>query len=370
MENAPENAPLKILMRVTAVLKGEADSFGKKAVSIRTSIGQQRRHKNTKVRVLPSDWDDINMRVRSSHPQANHLNTVIKKIILEHELSLINGTVQIDDGTFHSYGMQLLSAWSNDLEDSSVTNYTIDFNKIHTYRPTLKMSCMNRQFLIDYKKHLQDKGDAPNTIWRGFRFIRKFMLAAIADGRMKDYPIKGWKDMPKYKNPKTFYLTQDQVDKVEAYSIDDAKPSHLAFIAKWFVLSCYTGLRFGDMYAFNADEHIRGNRLTLYTDKTGEIVSLKITDKLRELFDRVEWKRLHIQNQPANRELKKIQSFLKIRINMTCHVARHTFGVRCADAGIPIETTARLMGHTDIKTTAIYYKITDKRMDEDVKSIF
>ena len=357
-------------MRVTAVLKGNADDKGRKAVSIRTSIGQKRIHKNTNIRLLPTDWDGDSMRVKASHPQAAHLNTVIKKKILEHELDLINGATQISDGTFYSFGKQLLSTWENDLEDSSVVNYTIDFNKVHDYRPSLKMSQMNRQFLIDYKKYLQHKGDAPNTIWRGFRFIRKIMLAAIAAGRMKDYPIKGWKDMPKYKNPKTFYLTQDQVDLVEKYSIDKSKPPHLTFIAKWFVLSCYTGLRFGDMYNFNADDHIRNNRLTLYTDKTGEIVSLKITDKLRELFDRVEWKRLHVQNQPANRELKIIQADLKIKISMTCHVARHTFGVRCADAGIPIETTAKLMGHTDIKTTAIYYKITDKRMDEDVKAIF
>jgi integrase len=36
------------------------------------------------------------------------------------------------------------------------------------------------------------------------------------------------------------------------------------------------------------------------------------------------------------------------------HDLRHTFGTRCAAAGVPLRTLQAWMGHTDIKTTMVY----------------
>jgi integrase len=36
------------------------------------------------------------------------------------------------------------------------------------------------------------------------------------------------------------------------------------------------------------------------------------------------------------------------------HDLRHTFGVRCANAGVPMRTLMKWMGHRDFKTTLIY----------------
>ena len=37
------------------------------------------------------------------------------------------------------------------------------------------------------------------------------------------------------------------------------------------------------------------------------------------------------------------------------HSFRHTFGTNLSRAGVPIEETAKLMGHADISITAKYY---------------
>ena len=58
------------------------------------------------------------------------------------------------------------------------------------------------------------------------------------------------------------------------------------------------------------------------------------------------------------------------RIGVPCksfHVYRHTFGTNLCKNGVPIQTTAKLLGHKDINMTAAYYVNVD--MEEKLKAI-
>lgn len=62
----------------------------------------------------------------------------------------------------------------------------------------------------------------------------------------------------------------------------------------------------------------------------------------------------------CNRVLKKIAAEVGIDKTITYHMARHTFATTNALAqGIRIEVVSRMLGHTNIKTTQIYAKVTD-----------
>lgn len=49
------------------------------------------------------------------------------------------------------------------------------------------------------------------------------------------------------------------------------------------------------------------------------------------------------------------------------HVARHTMATTvCLVNGVPIESLSKVLGHTNIKTTQLYAKITDEKLSNDL----
>lgn len=51
---------------------------------------------------------------------------------------------------------------------------------------------------------------------------------------------------------------------------------------------------------------------------------------------------------------------------MISHTRRHTFGTLLVSAGVPMESIAKMMGHTNIRTTQGYAKVTDDKISEDM----
>ncbi|MBQ9229895.1 MAG: tyrosine-type recombinase/integrase [Prevotella sp.] len=47
------------------------------------------------------------------------------------------------------------------------------------------------------------------------------------------------------------------------------------------------------------------------------------------------------------------------------HCARHTFAIMAMNQGMPIESVSSILGHSNIKTTQIYAKITLKKLNDD-----
>lgn len=66
--------------------------------------------------------------------------------------------------------------------------------------------------------------------------------------------------------------------------------------------------------------------------------------------------------------VKEISDLCGITKNLTFHIARHTFATTVTlNNGVPIESVAKMMGHTSIKTTQIYAKVMDHKVSSDMQ---
>ena len=66
--------------------------------------------------------------------------------------------------------------------------------------------------------------------------------------------------------------------------------------------------------------------------------------------------------------MKEIGTLCGIDKNLSYHLARHTFATLTLTKGVSIESVSKMLGHTNIKTTQIYARITDVKVSNDMAS--
>ena len=147
-----------------------------------------------------------------------------------------------------------------------------------------------------------------------------------------------------------------------------------------FVFSVFTGLAYSDVKNLTAD-HLQtffdGN-LWIITrrKKTNTESNIRLLDVPKCIIEK--YKGLardgHVfpvpSNGSCNKILKEIGRQCGFKVRLTYHVARHTNATTVLlSHGVPIETVSRLLGHTNIKTTQIYAKITAQKISQDMETL-
>ena len=71
-----------------------------------------------------------------------------------------------------------------------------------------------------------------------------------------------------------------------------------------------------------------------------------------------------IKNYPHEKSTEPFSH--QFKHNLSYHQSRHTFGTLMVSAGVPMESISKMMGHTNIRTTQGYAKVTDDKISEDM----
>ena len=74
-----------------------------------------------------------------------------------------------------------------------------------------------------------------------------------------------------------------------------------------------------------------------------------------------------LSNQKCNEYLKEMAAVCGINKDITFHSARHTFATTVTlENGVPIESVSKMLGHTNVKTTQLYARITGTKVSNDM----
>jgi len=75
-------------------------------------------------------------------------------------------------------------------------------------------------------------------------------------------------------------------------------------------------------------------------------------------------------NANYNHSLKEVQKIANLTTRLSSHIGRHIFATTVAlQFGLPIETLAKVLGHTNLRTTMIYGKILDHKIQSDFAAL-
>jgi len=64
-----------------------------------------------------------------------------------------------------------------------------------------------------------------------------------------------------------------------------------------------------------------------------------------------------------------VTCLLMVALWVLSHCARHSFGTLMLSSGIPIESIAKMMGHTNINSTQVYAQVTDRKISGDMDQL-
>ena len=173
------------------------------------------------------------------------------------------------------------------------------------------------------------------------------------------------------------YLTEQELERILEKDFDSRR---LEQVRDVFIFSCFTGLSYVDVRNLTKENIVTSFDgklwLRLHRQKTSTAVNLPLLKIplaiLRKYEDKLPDGRLLpvSSNQKLNSYLKEIADVCGIKKNLTFHLARHTFATTTTLAkGVPIETVSKMLGHTNIKTTQIYARITNDKIREDMEML-
>ena len=235
---------------------------------------------------------------------------------------------------------------------------------------------LNLAFINGFEYYLRtERKCSTNTVWVYMIALKHIVSIARNSGQLSINPFAGYLISPEVKD-------RGFLNKEELNSLVNAKMKNAQYelIRDLFVFSSFTGLSYSDVKNLTKDnlQTSFDGHLWIITrrQKTNTDSSIRLLEVPKRIIEKYNGyardnKVLPVpSNSCCNAILKKIAKQCGIKTRLTYHVSRHTFGTLLTiSQGVPIETVSRMMGHTNIKTTQIYAKITKEKISQDMEAL-
>lgn len=346
-----------------------------KGEATKSHIGYQElnaRLENIRVNVLDIvrrlENDKVELSLDTIRPEIDRLfdreqKTTHKEIEIMDFISDFIDTHNVSEGTKKSYRI--------------VENNLKEFQELNKLKLTFDK--VDIDFYNRFIQFLQGKNYSMNTIGTRIKVLKTFMSEAhernLHDN--KDYQKKAF-SKPKEETD-TIYLTTSEIDTI--YKLDLSSNEPLERVRDWFIIGCYTGLRYSDLRKLSFDD-ITNGIIKMRMHKTNNYVDIPLHPIVKEIFDKYNnYLPKLISNQKFNDQIKEICKEAKLdeiivveetkgklktrrkesKYNLiSAHTARRSFATNAYLAGVPTIQLMKLTGHKSERTLLNYIRVSNE----------
>lgn len=242
----------------------------------------------------------------------------------------------------------------------------------------LPFTAIDNRFVRDYHLFLRvDKKSEQNTANKYCKILKKIVTLALDNKWMEINPFQGMRFQAKATTRQ--FLSEKELSTImnKEFTLE-----RLNVVRDIFVFCALTGLSFSDVEGLKP-EHISldddGNYwIHKARQKTKNVCSIPYLESARSIADKYKGHPLCkargvllpvISNQRMNSYLGEIAGICGINKPLTMHIARHSFACLALANGVSMEVIAKMLGHSDIRTTKIYAKVIDKSIAEQMGTL-
>ena len=390
---------LKVLLYLK---RSGLDKSGKAPIMGRITVNRTMAQFSSKLSCTPELWNPRESRLNGKSKEAVEINAKIDKLLLAINSafdSLLERKMDFDakavkeafQGSVETQ-MTLLRRLDIHIEDmqsrigidvakSSMSTYIYtrrylgEFIKKRFKVEDLAFGQLNEHLAYEFQEYvLKDKGLAVDTARHYLAILKKICRLAFKEGHSEKRYFVNFK-LPKENRKAPRALSREDFEKIRDLEIPASRVTH-NIARDLFLFACYTGVPYADAVSITDDN--------IYTDDNGALW-LKYLRKKNEHLGRVkllpeaialiekyrsnERKELFpmIHHPNLRRHMKGLRDLSGIKTDLVYHMGRHTFGsLITLEAGVPIETISKMLGHTNLTTTQLYAKVTPKKLFDDM----
>lgn len=241
----------------------------------------------------------------------------------------------------------------------TIQNYYHQLNKMKEFRSEILFNDLEYSLIKKYDKFLATtRGNNKNTIIKSLSFLKFMTNEAHSQKIIKENPFEKYK-LGRIEGDREFLNKNELIILHKLYNKGTLK-ANLANVLRYFLFSCYTGLRYQDVKNLKFNNISDNSLITLIMGKTKRKVYVPLINKAQELLPKSGFENQKVFNvltdQPTNRYIKEIMKIAEINKHISFHCSRHTFATIAISEGMKYNTVSAILGHTDLKTTKIYGK--------------
>jgi integrase len=319
-------------------------------------------------------WEALGLSLGPDAATNRETRRLAEVIRQKRELQLVSGEWDLVDPTagrrlLYDYAAELSGKKKGDRHLAQSLSY------LAAYDRTIRLSAVSPAWLEGYKAHLLEAGTlAQISAHEYFAALKRVLRQAMRDRLLVRNPATDVKGIRKPESVKE-YLEPAELDRLAATPLGGKLGAE---VKRAWLFGYFTGLRVSDLKRLAWDRVRRDPRQVLMRQqKTGRVVGIPIHEAAWALIDdraihrreELVFPLLSATLTDTNKYLKRWARLAGVDRKIGWHMARHTFATLALDGGANIRAVQELLGHTDLATTAVYLKATDRAKREAVEGL-